>query len=105
MDEFSTWLETFPDRDPREFYYVSFDVLRTPLLKEHGLIPDKWNPLFRHADFLVYVKDPDHLRYGQVGEVEAYCWNQDGTYCIRFGKETDWSVKDTDKNRLSWWIR
>src|SRR3989304_2270237 len=83
-DEFSVWIRTFPNRDPREFFYMSPELLRVPVLVEKGLDLKGWNPVFNASSFLLYVRDPKHPDYGKVGELDGHDWRESGMYFVKF---------------------
>lgn len=102
-DEFATWLQTFPERDPREFFYMSYEVLREPSLRDNGLATDSFNPVFSVENCLVYVSDHKHPRYRQVGQLVAHDWLEFGTLFVQFG-ETIETIPDTTSG-ISYWSK
>ena len=102
FDEFSTWLSYFPRRDPRAFFYLSPKVLREPVLREYGLDPAEFNQIFSCYQFLLYVKNPSHPRYGQVGELGVHR-SDEGNLVVEFSDKSE-IAPDTTQD-FSWWIK
>lgn len=108
LDELSVWLDTFPTKDPREFYYCSPYMLRNPSLIGAGLDPNHFHPNFSLSQFLVYVTDPNHPRYGQVGEMVSHDWKESGMVGIRFSDGQTTNLTDGYENtppQVSFWLK
>lgn len=101
FDELNAWLKYFPNNDPREFFYMSFSQTRTPVLKERGLDSDQFNPVFSVSEILMYVKNPDKPRYGQVGKLLAHDWKESGELHIEFADGIE-AVQDTTPDYSYW---
>lgn len=83
FDEIHAWMKTFPDRDPREFFYLSYNNLRTPLLLQHGLDPTAFNPVFPVSQTMVYIGDPESPHYGRAGDLLWHDWKDSGFMGIK----------------------
>lgn len=111
-DEYSAWLRTFPNKDPREFYYLSPKLLEGPTLRLNGYDPSGFNPIFDIGQYLAYVRDPGHPRYEQVGSILWHDWKESGMYVVKFG---DGKIEDFydglmekdkwGKCKLSFWLK
>lgn len=102
-DEHAAWLRTFPDRDPREFFYLSWNQLRTPMLAQYTPSIPGDTLIFSADNFLVYVKNPDNPRYGQVGKCGGYDrWF--GKDFVDFEDGTEISHED-QRGDFSFWIK
>ncbi len=101
FDELSVWLKYFPDSDPREFFYMSFSQTRDPILREEGLDPKQFNPVFPVKDIFMYVKNPNNPRFGQVGKLLAHDWKESGELHIEFSDGVE-IVQDTAAD-FSYW--
>ncbi len=107
LDEYAAWLKTFQNRDAREFWYMSTAVLntpvaRTPLLIENALDPNRFNPIFAVDQFLIYIKDPKHRRYGQVGQLKVHDWRE-GFLLVSFAD--GWDQFSDEGAGISWWVK
>ena len=110
FDEFAAWLRRFPKKDPREFYYRSPGLLRSPALIQHGINPLGFHPVFPLQQFEGYVLDPKHPMYGKSGEVVSHDWRDGGKIDVKFpgGKIesfNDGLEKDGHSPQLSYWLK
>lgn len=103
-DEYATWLRTFPERDLREFYYMSARVLRTPTLVVAGLDPKQWSPDFGVDQFMVYVNDPENPNYGRVGNLDWYRPDEYGVLSVSFPDGTTTEFVDK-QGGYSYWLK
>lgn len=103
FDELAAWLQTFPERDPREFFYMSYRVLREPALRARGIATNSFNPVFPVEDCVIYISDPEHPRQGQVGQLVAHDWRDYGNLFVQFGEETE-VIPDSTRG-ISYWSK
>lgn len=101
FDELATWLNFFPDKDPREFFYMSYPQTRDPLLRERGLNPTGFNPKFSTKNILIYVRNPNNARYGQVGELISHDWKEYGNLHVEFADGVE-VAPDTTSDYSYW---
>ena len=109
-NEYAAWLRIFPKRDPREFYFMSPQILRDSVLVENGLDPKKWSPVFSASSFLLYVRDPEHPDYGKVGELDGHDWKESGMIFVKFPDGTstacyDGFEKEQGGCQVSFWLK
>lgn len=102
-DELAAWLKMFPKRDPREFFYRSTGHLSKPAEIMHGLDPKRFNLVYPIGQFLIYIKNPNHPRYGEVGEIGFHDW-RDGGMGVRFSDGSLVQFRD-DSGDLSFWVK
>ena len=102
FDEVHAWLQTNPGRDPREFFYLGFANIRTPLLRRAGLNSAGFQPFInvRHID--IYVKNRASPRYGQVGRLVCHDWRESGEMIVEFPDGETEVYGDTDPTISRW---
>jgi hypothetical protein len=103
FDEFSAWVKYFPDKDPREFFFLSSKVVIKPLLRTYGLDPEGFNPVFPVDQTLIYIKDPKSPRYGQVGQLTGHDWKEYGNLFIDFSDTSE--IMSESYRGLSYWYK
>lgn len=73
------------------------------MLVEEGLDSKRFNPVFNTGQFLIYVRDPNHPRYGQVGDLSGHDWRESGALFVDF-KDGQEAFAD-DKRQVSYWLK
>lgn len=102
MDEIHAWMQHFPGRDPREFFYLNFPNIRKPLLLLNDLDPTGFHPVFSVDDEMVYINDPTSPHYGKAGDVLWHDWQGSGDIALQFEDGSTTTVHDQSEG-FSYW--
>lgn len=97
FDELATWMETFPQRDPREFFYLSLDFLSGPIFIESERSGDELT--VPADDVLVYVRADYSPIYGNVGQL---LWNFQRDISFRLENGENWHA---NPEQVSLWLK
>lgn len=103
LDEMATWLKLFPDRDPREFYYLSARIVGDPIQGRNGPGTSEFHPAFCFADLLCYVRNPEHPRHGQVGTLSCGDWRDSGVFLAEFPDGAVVQFPNNTRDVSYWW--
>jgi hypothetical protein len=104
LDEVHAWMQHFPNRDVREFFYLNYENIRTPSLVLHELDPAGFHPVFNVKDALIYIKDTSSPYYGMAGNVVYHDWKESGEILLSF-PDGGTTILDDQSNSFTYWRR